>query len=1111
MLTANTAMEAIVTRRSSSAGAAEVMEDRAVVRRWFLPALMVVVTLLEAFGGASAGAVVAKPHWSARTIALPTRFSPAHHTDKYVVLVTNTGAAASNAEVPVVIKENLSSEVGMKSMVGKDWASGEELECGGGQCEDHAPVPPDDTLAITVEVAAIPATGSATSSVTVSGGGAETVEDVAETAIGSEPVQFAINDFAFSANGLDGAATLQAGGHPYEQTTSFDLVSEANEPSQEDNYRPAQNPRDVTVTLPEGFVGNPLSAPRCPVKALEEARFNEHFETVAPCPKGSRVGLVTLVDGRSGGAVGTVDRSTLTTPLYNLTPEAGHPAEFGFSYQRKYAIVLYADLVHTSAGYRVRVSVPGVPVVDLDGTVVTLFGNPGARDEEVGANGAFLTNPAQCTGEPLSAKLEVDSWEEPGKWLSAESVSYPRIEGCDLLRFSPEVQVRPEPTPPDSTPGTAQVDSPGGYEVDLSVPRSETPWNLLSSPELKGATVTFPPGLSISPSAADGLEGCDATGSNGIDIPHGMAHPDEAGEGEAIGADGLSHLTAGHCPSKSQVGEVEVDTPLLEHPLTGALYLASPACSPCSEAQAENGEMVGMYIEVHGSGVDVKLKGSVEVGGKGLHNGLQPGQLRAKFLENPELPVSEIKVRLNGGPRAPLASPQTCGTVTTTTELEPWSVASQMASPMSSFEVVGCPASQPFNPAFTAGTVVPLAGGSSPFTMTLSRRDGEQNLSAVSLRTPPGVAALLASVPLCSEPEASLGTCSSASEVGHVHAAAGSGSHPFWVEGTVYLTGPYKGAPFGFTIVVPAKAGPFDLGNVVVRTTINVDPHTGAAIVVSDPLPQMVDGVPLRVKTISVTLDRAGFMLNPTNCSQLQISGTVAGVLPSGASGSVAPVSAPYAVAGCKGLSFKPKFTVSTGAKASKANGASLHVQVRVAKGEANIAKVKVDLPKQLPSRLTTLQKACTAAVFEANPASCPTASLVGSATAITPVLKSKLAGPAYLVSHGGAAFPDLDIVLQGEGVTIILTGNTTIKKGVTSSTFKTVPDAPVSKFDLVLPAGPHSVLAAFLSKKAKGSMCGQALAIPNVFTGQNGAELRQTSKITVTGCPKHKKTQHRR
>jgi hypothetical protein len=1076
--------------------------------RAFLVAVLVALLGPLGSGVSSASAVVAGPHWKVRVLSQPSVFSAAHGRDKYVVLLTNTGAAAvpSSGELPVIVKDVVSPDVVVTGIVGNDWASAEELVCSQElvQCEDPLPVPADDTLQIEVLVQAVVATGTAVSNVAVSGGGVEGVAQHTETPLGEGQAGFSIQDFSFEGTGVDGLPELQAAGHPYEQTTSFELPSDSNEPSSEDNYRPAKNPREVAVTLPEGFVGNPTAAPECPVSALETQEFrrgvySEHFESVAPCPKGSRVGLVTLVDGRDeGSAVGTVERThgvLGVTPLYNLVPEAGHPAEFGFSYLSNYAVVLYADLVHTDAGYRLRVSAPGVPVVDLTGVTVTLFGNPGARNEETGQPGAFLTNPARCSDEPSQAKLEMNSWEEPDGWISKEAVSYPHVEGCDLLQFSPEVQVEPE---------TAQVDYPGGYEVDIKVPHAESRWSLLSSPELKGVTVTLPAGVSVSPSAADGLEGCEATGPQGIDMPHGTAHPDEASEGEAIGPDGLSHLTAGHCPSKSQIGEVEISTPLLEHPLTGAVYIAQPKCggsgqAACTEASATNGELYGLYLEAAGSGVVVKLAGKVSANPV-------TGQLTTTFQENPELPVSEVKVKIHGGPRAPLANPQACGTATTSTVLEPWSAPiTPDATPTSSFNVVGCGASTPFAPSFTAGTLNPASGGFSPFTLTFSRQDGEQDLSGLSVTTPPGLLGVLKGVVQCPEPQAQKGECGPQSLIGHTQVAAGAGSHPFWVGGSVYLTGPYKGAPFGLSVVVPAVAGPFNLGNVIVRAQIHVDRSTSALTVISDPLPQIIDGVPLRVKTVNVSIDRPGFMFNPTNCAQQHIAATITAT-----QGANASVSSPFAVAGCKNLPFKPRFTISTGAKASKANGASLHVQVRTAPGEANIARVKVDLPKQLPSRLSTLQKACTAAVFEANPAGCPAASLVGSATATTPILNSRLAGPAYLVSHGGASFPDLDVVLQGEGVTIVLTGNTTIKKGITSSTFKAVPDAPVTKFDLVLPTGPHSILAAFLPRKAKGSLCGQHLTVPDVFTGQNGAELRQTTKIAVTGCPKPKKARHK-
>jgi hypothetical protein len=294
---------------------------------------------------------------------------------------------------------------------------------------------------------------------------------------------------------------------------------------------------------------------------------------------------------------------------------------------------------------------------------------------------------------------------------------------------------------------------------------------------------------------------------------------------------------------------------------------------------------------------------------------------------------------------------------------------------------------------------------------------------------------------------------------------------------------------------------------VIVRVGLHIDPNTAQVTATSSPFPQVLDGVPLRIRTISLTLNNPAFTFNPTSCAQLSIAGMVASTR-----GAMASVSSPFATSGCKNLPFKPKFSASTAGKASKAAGASLDVRVtskggpQAGGGEANIRSVKVGLPKQLPSRLTTLQKACTEAQFAANPAGCPKASDVGTAVASTPVLARPLAGPAYLVSHGGAAFPDLEIILQGEGVELVLDGSTDIKKGITSSTFKTVPDAPISSFELKLPTGKYSVLSTDLPEKAKYDLCGQKLSMPTEIVAQNGAVLKQTTKIGVAGCPKIKK-----
>jgi hypothetical protein len=362
---------------------------------------------------------------------------------------------------------------------------------------------------------------------------------------------------------------------------------------------------------------------------------------------------------------------------------------------------------------------------------------------------------------------------------------------------------------------------------------------------------------------------------------------------------------------------------------------------------------------------------------------------------------------------------------------------------------------------------------------------------------------MLSKVPLCPEPLAAQGACGEASNIGTVHVAAGSGPHPLWVSGKVYLTGPYEGAPFGLTIMVPAVAGPFNLGNVVERSRIDIDPSTSALTITSDPLPQFRDGVPLRIQTLNVAVEREGFIFNPTHCSGLQVTAAI-----ESEQGASTNATSPMSLEGCRNLPFKPTFKVSTGARTSKALGASLDVKVTSSTGQANIARVKMTLPKQLPARLTTIQHACLAEVFARNPAACDPRSLVGIVKATTPVLPVSLSGPIYLVSHGGAAFPDVVVVLQGEGVRVDLTGHINIAKGVTSTDFANIPDAPVDSFEALLPRGTNSALTSNLP--ANSSLCTAKLVVPTTITGQNGAQIKQSTKVTVSGCPKAKKAKKR-
>jgi hypothetical protein len=648
------------------------------------------------------------------------------------------------------------------------------------------------------------------------------------------------------------------------------------------------------------------------------------------------------------------------------------------------------------------------------------------------------------------------------------------MTGCGTLAFSGSMSMLPD---------TLEAGAPAGYDFELHVPHANDP-DGFSQPNVKKVVTALPMGTVVSPSAAVGLKACSDEQFFGAVSERSLQQPAKPGD----------------CPRDSQVGTVEIRTPALALPLTGDVFLATPDCEPCSPVDAQDGKMVRLFVQVVGegeSGIVVKLEGHTSLN-------QQTGQLTATFDNNPQLPFSDFKLVLAGGSRATLANSRVCGPESTSLDMEPWSNPfTTDVSAISTFEVnQGCIAPQ-FNPSFVAGTTNIQAGAYTPFTLSFGREDKDEFLNGLQLQMPQGLLGSLTGIPLCKEPQASQGTCSEGSLIGHTQVLTGPGQTPFLVTGgKVFLTEGYKGAPFGLSVVVPAKAGPFTLsgttgtGSVVVRAAINIDPHTAALTVTADPLPTALDGIPLQLKVVNVTVDRPGFTFNPTSCARK----TIAGTLSSKESGG-AHVSSSFQVTNCAGLGFKPVFKVSTSGKTSRTNGASLDAKVLYPSGAkyANIAKVKVDLPKQLPSRLTTLQKACPAATFNANPANCPKASVVGIARANTPVLPVQLTGPAYFVSHGGEAFPNLIIVLQGYGVRVDLIGDTFINKaGITSSTFNQVPDVPISSFELYLPQGRDSALA------ANGNLCKSALKMPTSFTAQNGASVHQSTSIAVTGCNAH-------
>jgi hypothetical protein len=1025
-----------------------------------LPVVVAVVLLLSV--GAASAAVPAAG-WTIHSFATPTSFSTGDNAaceltfacDAYHVTVTNVGGRSTDGS-PVTVVDTLPAGV-TAQVVHFEWSrlnGNLGFLCGvvAGVVRCSFPfgaVAPGETLELTVFLTVGPgAAASLANAVSVSGGGVAEASTSTPNANGSAAASFGVNAFDALIAGPEGMPDSQAGDHPNEFNLGIYLNNGVAH-----TYGAAatsvEDVKDVAVDLPLGFAGSALVTPTCPEAQL----------SALACPPDTRVGHIQTFPGGDTEVDG---------PLYNVVPERGVAAEFGFNDLASGTHVLYVSVVPTPAGYVLRTTAPDIAQVALDRIAVELYGDPAERDASGNTPVAFFTDPADCSGEPLIAGIHMDSWQFPGSynadgtpdfsdpsWAAGSSDS-PAVSGCDQLRFAGSIA---------SQPDTTQADTPSGLEFELRVPQNETP-GVLGTPPVKKTVVTLPAGVALNPSAAGGLAACSP------------------------GQIALGTNLQPACPEASRIGTLEVSTPAVGGVLQGSIYLASPNENPF-------GSLIAFYgvVDDPTTGVLIKVPALVEPDSV-------TGQLRVTIDDLPQFQFSDLKVHLSGGPRAPLSTPAGCGTYTTGAELTPWSApgSGPPTEVSDGFQITsGC--ADGFNPSFTAGTVNNQAGGFSPFTATFSRQDGEQNVAGVTVTTPPGVLGTLRGVERCPEPQASQGTCGANSLIGHTTVAAGTGPDPYWVQaGQVFLTGPYKGAPFGLSVVVPAVAGPFNLGNVVVRAAIDVNPHTAQITVVSDSLPRILDGVPLDVRTVNVTIDRPNFMFNPTSCEPLTVNGSL-----SSTQGAIASLSSRFQAANCANLPFKPVFTVNTQAKTSKQTGASLNVKYVSGAGQANTRQVAVSLPKALPARLTTIQQACTEAAFAANPASCPAGSVIGTATASTPVLPGTVTGPVYLVSHGGAAFPDVVAILQGEGVKVELVGSVDIKHGITSSTFASVPDAPISVFEMGLPQGPHSGLAANLPPKAKGSFCGQSLLMPTTITGQNGAVITQTTKIAVTGCPKTK------
>ncbi len=684
---------------------------------------------------------------------------------------------------------------------------------------------------------------------------------------------------------------------------------------------------------------------------------------------------------------------------------------------------------------------------------------------EIGSTGkgGYITLPSNCAGAGPATTNTVTLETTGGETGVRQYVTPIGSEGCNGASPFLEVPFKPEF---NLSPATTQQDKPDGITTELKIPHaagsSETD---IDTSQLRTASVTLPEGMTINPSAAGEVKKACTPAQARI-------------HSSTFGVE---------CPSESELGSVTLEVPTLPaESLKGNLYLGGP-----EGGGAITGPPYTVYLNAQSTryGVDVRVEGKVVPNES-------TGQLTATFGELPEQPFSNAIIHFKGGEQAPIANPLTCGAASTAASLTPYTGQPAFAPTITPFNVDSngsggsCSSPLPFSWGQSVVNQPPgYAGAKTSFTLNVQRSDGQQYLSQIKTVLPEGLIGLLPTVTKCGEAEANAGTCPGTSQIGVVNVTAGSGSGYGFV-GQVYLTGPYGGAPFGMSVVVPAVAGPFNLGNVVTRGTINVEPYT-ARVVATSNLPTIVKGIPLRIKGITININKQGFLQNPTNCGVFATETTLTSTL-----GATQSLSTPFQVNNCGALQFKPAEGAATGAKTSKANGASLETTINVPAGNANVKSVVVQLPKQLPSRLTTLQKACPEATFVANPYTCPSGAFVGGVRANTPALGVKLKGPAVLVSHGGAAFPDLDLILEGEGVRIILVGNTNIKNGITTTTFAAPPDAPVTSITVNLPTGSHSALT------ANGNVCANKLVMPTTIVSQNGIMFKQNTTIRVNNCP---------
>jgi hypothetical protein len=1005
----------------------------------------------------------------------------------------------------------------------------ESIFAGGG----GLPVPtPEDGHNISppvgISVQAAAAASGLVNRVSVAGGGALSGSSTSDpVTVSSAPAGPGFETWDAWFSNANGTIDTQAGSHPYEATFDFSLntaLEAPNEAGERNGLLSEAEPRSLEVRLPPGFVGDPLAVPQCTPAQLT-------IKSGEGCPADTQVGRID-VPSLSGLAV--------SRDVFNMVPRPGVAAEFGLNFE---GILVYLDsTVRTGGDDGVSTHVDNIPQRVSRQSILTLWDVPGEASHDLWRCGrpggchagavftpaeparSFLTLPTSCEGaQPFSISF-LSGWEAPHESFSVSATSHNAFDepvgftGCSALSFGPSIAIGPD---------TAQADHPAGLSAEVKPPLGglEEPGQLGTS-DIQNTTVKLPVGFVINPGQAVGLQAC----------PHGKADPlpgqerygdnlpspQEQAEGRG---ETEEFYGAAFCPGASKVGTVEIESPLIEAAreklFKGNVYVL--------QSQPPNLELL---LAATADGVNLKLVGKVHlcessgevVAGKTCE---APGQLITTFEHTPALPFTVFSLKFSGGQQAALDTPAHCGTYTTTSDFTPWSNPFiGEAFPTAQFNITegpggsACPPSPlPFTPELTAGTTADHAGAFTNFSLLLQRSDAQQRISGLRVEVPEGLTGFISNVQLCTNAQAESNSCPEASKIGHTVAESGAGSYPLVVpepgrgEAPIYLTEAYEGAPFGLSFVVPLKVGPFELPTQRVRAKIEIDPHTAQIVGTSNELPQQVAGVPTDLRAVDAVIERPEFLVNPTSCEAKEFTGTAYGTPPPGSSepAQTASIASHFKVEGCGALKFTPSLATTTAAHASKKDGAALTFKISYPKApqgtEAWFNEAKFDIPKQLPARLTTIQRACLAATFESNRAACPVHSVIGHAIVHTPLLPVPLEGPVYFVSYGGAKFPDAVVVLQGDGVTVELTGETFIDKktGVTSATFPNTPDVPFENIEVTLPTGEYSEFGANLPEKANDDFCGQKLEMPTFFKASNGLEIRQDTPVQVVGCPKAK------